>query len=237
MRSIVLTFLCSSALLNVSAIAQIGTRGAVPDVSSLTYKNGISKMPYSRPAQSSLTGQVQLAVKLQDPPLVVAVGANAKQNGIKMTAAQQQAYLAQLKAKQDAVMSQIASLGGVELGRVSKGHNAVMISIDAKQLPALHNIAGVMAVRPLADPLLSTSSVSDGQPDLPTTLSYIGARRSRTAGSRARACASRCWTPESTIPTTTWAAREMSPTTIRGQAVARELLRRIFFRPQSCRRL
>ncbi len=139
-------------------------------------------MPYSRPAQSSLTGQVQLAVKLQDPPLVVAVGANAKQNGIKMTAAQQQAYLAQLKAKQDAVMSQIASLGGVELGRVSKGHNAVMISIDAKQLPALHNIAGVMAVRPLADPLLSTSSVSDGQPDLPTTLSYIGGTAVQNSG-------------------------------------------------------
>ncbi len=32
-----------------------------------------------------LTGTVQVGIKLQDPPLVVAVGVNAKQNGITMT--------------------------------------------------------------------------------------------------------------------------------------------------------
>ncbi|MGA2599025.1 MAG: S8 family serine peptidase [Bryobacteraceae bacterium] len=150
-------------------------------MSSLGYKGGVSTAPYSRPAKSVLSGQVQLAIKLSDPPLVVAVGANAKQNGIAMTAAQQNAYLAQLKQKQDVAMSQIAALGGVELGRVSKGHNAIVISIDAKQLPALHNIAGVVAVRPVAD--YATSSVNvNGQPDLPTTLAYIGGTAVQNSG-------------------------------------------------------
>ena len=127
-----------------------------------------------QPAQSVMKGQVQLAIKLQDPPLVVAVGTNAKQNGITMSASQQQAYLAQLKQKQDALMSQVKSLGGVELGRVSKGHNALMVSIDASQIQALHNIAGVAAVRPLYDyPVSSTVNLS-GQPDLPTTVGYLG---------------------------------------------------------------
>ncbi len=106
-----------------SAIAQIRP-AAVPDVSSSAYRGITITAPYSPPSQSASTGQVQLAIKLTDPPLVVAVGANAKQNGIRMTADQQRAYLAQLKQKQDAVMSQVQALGGVELGRVSKGHNA-----------------------------------------------------------------------------------------------------------------
>ena len=91
-----------------------------PDVSSYAYQGTIVKVPYSRPAQSVLTGTVQLVIKLQDPPLVVAAGANAKQRGIAMTAAQQQAYLGQLQQKQDAVMATVRALGGVELGRVSR---------------------------------------------------------------------------------------------------------------------
>ena len=171
--------------LGTYCIALVGAAGAfgsglvaqslkVPDVSSGVYTGAKSSFPYTQPAQSVMQGQVQLAIKLQDPPLVVAVGANAKQNGITMTASQQQAYLAQLKQKQDALMSQIKSLGGVELGRVSKGHNALMVSIDASQIQALHNIAGVSAVRPLYDyPLSSTVNLS-GQPDLPTTVGYVG---------------------------------------------------------------
>jgi hypothetical protein len=123
-----------------------------------------------------LTGQVQLAVKLQDPPLVVAVGANAKQNGITMTADQQRAYVAGLKQKQDAVMAQIRALGGVELGRVSKAHNALMVSIDARQLGALHGIGGVVAVRPVSDYTVSFTPPPPPtpQPDLATTLAYVG---------------------------------------------------------------
>ena len=91
---------------------------------------------------------MQVAVKLQDPPLVVAVGANAKQLGIAMSDTQQRAYLAALKQKQDAVMSQIAGMGGTELGRVSKGHNALIVSIDSSHIADIHGVEGVLAVRP-----------------------------------------------------------------------------------------
>ena len=105
--------LVAAAVISSAAIAQTHSPAA-PDVSSSAYTGAIVTAPYAPPSQSTLTGQVQLAVKLQDPPLVVVVGANAKQNGITMTADQQRAYVAGLKQKQDAVMAQIRALGGVE---------------------------------------------------------------------------------------------------------------------------
>ncbi|HXN47332.1 MAG TPA: S8 family serine peptidase [Bryobacteraceae bacterium] len=175
-----LCILTTTALLCSSAIAQ--THFPVADVSSSAYKGTLTKAPYAPPAQSTLTGQVQVAIKLTDPPLVVAVGANAKQNGIKMTAAQQQAYLAQLKQKQDAVMTQVRALGGVELGRVSKGHNAVMVSIDARMLTVLHGISGVTAIRPITDYTISAGVSLSGQPDLATTLTYVGGVAAHNSG-------------------------------------------------------
>jgi subtilisin family serine protease len=175
-----LCILTTAALISSSAIAQ--TRSRPADVSSTAYRGTVVTSPYSRPAQSSLTGQVQLAIKLQDPPLVVAVGANAKQNGIKMTAAQQRAYLAQLKQKQDAVMAVVRGLGGVELGRVSKAHNALMVSVDARHLSALHGIGGVTAIRPIPDYVLSQSGGAAAQPDLATTLGYLGAVTAHSRG-------------------------------------------------------
>jgi subtilisin family serine protease len=136
---------------------------------SSAYTGPISKVPSSGTPGKVLHGLVQVGIKLQDPPLVVEVGANAKQNGIAMTAAQQIAYLAQLAQKQNAVMAQVKALGGVELGRVSKGHNALIVSVDASHLAEIQGINGVIAVRPVADYPLS------GVPDLPTTDAYIGA--------------------------------------------------------------
>ena len=170
-----LRILIAATVISSAAIAQTHSPAA-PDVSSSAYTGAIVTAPYAPPSQSTLTGQVQLAVKLQDPPLVVAVGANAKQNGITMTADQQRAYVAGLKQKQDAVMAQIRALGGVELGRVSKAHNALMVSIDARQLGALHGIGGVVAVRPVSDYTVSFTPPPPPtpQPDLATTLAYVG---------------------------------------------------------------
>ena len=154
---------------------------------NVTYPSNLSGYTYTGPVTSAhgptslgktLTGKVQVGIKLQDAPLVVAVGINAKQNGIAMTAAQQIAYLAQIKQKQDAVMSQVAALGGVELGRVSKAHNALAVSVDASALQAIHGISGVVAVRPLADYQVSSVPV----PDLATTDAYIGAAAVQAGG-------------------------------------------------------
>ena len=128
---------------------------------------------------TTTTGPVQAILRLQLPPLVVAVGAGAKQNGISMTAAQQQAYLAQIEQQQDAVMAQVAAQGGTELARVAKAHNAVIVRIDASKLNALNTIANVTAVRPVVDFDFTPKAQ---QPDLPTTLPYIGAAAVQSNG-------------------------------------------------------
>lgn len=163
-----------AVLLQAAAIAQ--TKSSAParvDASPYRFNGPVSQTAKAPRSANTTTGTIAVAVKLQDAPLVVAVGANAKQNGIKMTAAQQRAYLAQLKAKQDAVMAQVRSMGGVELGRVSKAHNALMVSVDASKTTALKNIGGVVAVRPIPDYVLTTTTV-DNTPDLHNTLNYVG---------------------------------------------------------------
>lgn len=167
-------FLCGGLVLGpTAAVAQVRLQPAMPgNLSKAAYQGAISRSSSIKSQRLPSTGPVQVAVKLQDPPLVVEVGANAKQHGIAMTAAQQQAYLSQLKAKQDAVMAQISGLGGVELARLGKSHNALIVSIDARQLQAVHGITGVVAVRPVADSQLS----------LANTLPYIGATAVQQSG-------------------------------------------------------
>lgn len=161
------------ALWPTTVVAQTKPSAGMPgDLSTATYQGTIFRSASIKSQRQPMSGPVQVAVKLQDPPLVVEVGANAKQRGISMTAAEQQAYLAQLKAKQDAVMSQIRSLGGVELARLGKSHNALIVSIDAKRLQAVHGITGVVAVRPVADSRIS----------LANTLPYIGATAVQSSG-------------------------------------------------------
>lgn len=113
----------------------------------------------------TLTGQVQVAVRLTDAPLALAVGANAKRVGSSMSLAQRQAYLASLKAKQDALMAQVASLGGVEVARLGKVYNAVVVNIDAAKLPAVVALPGVSAIKPIID----------HQRSLVSTVPYVGA--------------------------------------------------------------
>jgi subtilisin family serine protease len=151
---------------------------APPNISTVLSAGPVSSVPAPKNQSKVLSGPVQVAVKLQDPPLVVEVGLNAKQTGIAMTTSQQQAYVAMLKQKQDAIMSQLSGMGAVELGRVSKGHNALIVSIDASQLKNVLAMGGVIAVRPVADLQVSSSPV----PDLPTTDAYIGATAVQHSG-------------------------------------------------------
>jgi subtilisin family serine protease len=169
---------CLLALIHL-AHAQSASNVATPaNLTASTYTGPIMTGPRARVAGATLTGTVQVGIKLQAPPLVVAVGANAKQSGITMTADQQRAYLAQLAQQQDAVMSQVSALGGVEVGRVSKGHNALIVSIDASVLQAIHGISGVIAVRPVSDYQLTAAPV----PDLATTDAFVGATAVQQSG-------------------------------------------------------
>src|SRR5215510_15011281 len=65
-----------------------------PDVSGLALPDGpvqANVLP-----QAMTAGDIEVVVQLSDPPLAVASGRNAKQQGSRLNAAQQRAYLDQL---------------------------------------------------------------------------------------------------------------------------------------------
>ena len=117
------------------------------------------------PELQEATGTIQVVVRLIDVPLSVAVGAGAKQKGSALSPKQQRAYLKGLGQKQDALMGQVANLGGKELGRVSKALNAVIVEVDASQIDAIAALPNVASIRPLGQ----------YEVDLSETVPYIGA--------------------------------------------------------------
>src|SRR5206468_12579869 len=74
--------------------------------------------------------------------------------------------------KQDALMGQIRGLGGRELGRVGKAHNALVISIDASRIKDIEALPGIKSVRPLINYELALSE----------TVPYIGASAVQAEG-------------------------------------------------------
>jgi subtilisin family serine protease len=141
--------------------------------------NGVAALALASPVstdQPSLlrqqSGPVQVAVRLSDPPLALAAGLNAKKTGGTMSLAQRQAYMASLKAKQDALMGQIKALGGTELARVNKAYNALVISADASKLPQIAKLTGVSALLP----------VVNHQKSLTDTVPYVGAKTVQDLG-------------------------------------------------------
>jgi subtilisin family serine protease len=163
----------------MSAVLVLGTLGTafaddgpvvpVPDASGL----GISQADVLvAPELKSATGLIRVVVRLVDAPLAKAVGANAKQAGSALNAAQQRNYVTALNQKQDALLAQIASLGGTTLGRVKIALNAVIVEVDASQVAAIAGLPNVASIRPLG-----TYEV-----DLSETVPYIGAAAVQAAG-------------------------------------------------------
>jgi subtilisin family serine protease len=159
LRQVVLSVLLLPALVPGQIVPRVPL-----DVTKISYQGPLVQQKAGPPAVTLTSGRVQVVVRLSDPPLTVAVGPNAKQAGITMTAAQQQAYVAQLKQKQDSTMSQMTTLGGVDLGRLRLATNAIIVDIPAAQLTALSKIPGVVAVRPVVDSQIALSE----------TVQYVG---------------------------------------------------------------
>jgi subtilisin family serine protease len=157
------------ALLPLSASAQQSPTAALGDLQAPPDMG-----PFQRriaPQLLRANGQVQVWVQLQDSPLAT-VNADAKERGAPITAGGQRAWLGQLRDQHDALSWAAASLGGRELGRVSKAHNAVAFSIDASNLPALAAQPGVLAIRPVIDYSIELSE----------TVPYIGATAVQNLG-------------------------------------------------------
>jgi subtilisin family serine protease len=148
-----------------------GSATPVTDVSALKIP-GAERSISAEPAHLREQRPVDVVIQLTDAPLAVLHGRNAKQKGVALNKAQQRAHLDQLAQKQNGVMGQIRSLGGRELGRVSKALNAVFASVDAARIPDIRAMPGVLSVRP----------VINYEMDLSETVPYIGAAAVQAAG-------------------------------------------------------
>lgn len=123
-------------------------------------------------ALAQVTGEVEVVVQLDRAPLAVANGANAAKIGGLLNPGQQRRYTSDLNTQQDATMRQISALGGVETGRVFIAYNALIVRIDALQLPEVATLPGVISIRPVVDYEL----------DLSDTVPYIGASSVQASG-------------------------------------------------------
>jgi len=144
-----------------------------PDVSALAVPRDVTAGTDARisPLLLKAKGQVNVWVQMQTSPLAAAA-AKAKESGLPLTRGAQRAHLSQLDDEHDELSRTAASLGGRELARVSKAHNAVAFSIPAGSLSALAAQPGVLTVRP----------VIDYQLDLSETVPYIGAAAVQASG-------------------------------------------------------
>src|SRR5207247_5126761 len=155
----------------VAATAASGGAAPVADASALMVPEGGHPASID-PALVRAKGEIDVVVRLNDAPLAVAHGRNAKQLGGALNPGQQRAYLKGLAQKQDALMGQVRGLGGRELGRVGKALNAVFVRIDASRIPDIAALPGVEGIRP----------VINYQLDLSETVPYIGASAVQAAG-------------------------------------------------------
>jgi minor extracellular serine protease Vpr len=150
------------ALGSTIASAQ-GISTMAPDVSKFALPEAQTVVDASLRASQ---GPVNVVIQLTRPSLASAMGPNAKRSGGKLDRSQQRAWLKATKSQQDAVGAKLAAVGGKELGRVSKVLNAVVATVDAKDIATLAATPGVASIRPLRNYELHLSE----------TVDYIGAR-------------------------------------------------------------
>lgn len=141
------------------------------DVSHLMVPEGVKNKVVGAPKFLRKSGTIEVWIHLKDAPLAIASGRDAKRIP-RLHPRAQQNYLRQVQSKQDLLISNVRSLGGQELGRVSKALNAVAVSIDASKLSeiaALPNVQKITVVR-------------NYELDLGETVPYIGAAAVQSAG-------------------------------------------------------
>lgn len=146
-----------------SVFAQAGDGPELPtaDVSALALETPVEVAE----ELTTAVGEVEVVVTLTDAPLAVAVGQGAKQKGVKLNPGQQRKYANDLGNKQNALLQQIAALGGREQARLTKALNAVVVTVDAARINEIAALPGVRSIRPMGEYQL----------DLTETVPYIGA--------------------------------------------------------------
>ena len=146
MRKILIP-LIAAALAAMPALPASAAKPPPPQRAALAVEGG--EIVTVAPELRSATGTVEVVVRLVDPSQAELAGKDVKWRGSKATPEQQIAYKASLDAKQQALISQLQALGGVQTGRLTKALNAVVVQIDASQIATISKLAGVKSVRPV----------------------------------------------------------------------------------------
>jgi subtilisin family serine protease len=119
----------------------------------------------------ALTGEIEVVVRLSTPSVSEFAGVSGKRFS-RANKAQQQTHKQNINQQQQATLAQLQALGGVEVARVTQALNAVIVRINASQLPAARALPGVLSVRPVGEYELDLSTVSP----------YVGAAAVQAAG-------------------------------------------------------
>jgi subtilisin family serine protease len=166
------------ALASATALAAtVPAKLALPEPVTSTAPSRLTQLQAQRPSRidpalAGAQGTVEVWVKLNRAPLAAAQGENAKTRGGLLSKAERQGYLATLNADHDAVSAAARRLGGEELARVSRAHNAVAVRVDASKLAELASQPGVERIRGVMHYELMLSE----------TVPYVGAALAQAAG-------------------------------------------------------
>jgi len=138
------------------------------DAQSLTLPDAgapAERGPISASGQPARPSTGEFVVQLAAPPLAVYAVTPLGPRGLKPNADERANYARQLRSAQLAFMREASKLGAVELARLSRALNAVVVKIDPAQARELAKLPGVKSVRP----------VRNYELDLSETVPYIGA--------------------------------------------------------------
>ena len=102
------------------------------------------RVPY---ALQNLQGvEVTVVIQLQDEPLA-ALYARQTQAGAQLSAADQQAYVANLTNAQAPVRASVEALGGRVISQYTKAYNGIMARVPISQIENIRSLPGVRDVR------------------------------------------------------------------------------------------
>lgn len=119
---------------------------------------------WERTPGSLTTGPIQVLVHINLSPMAMV--------GRYWDLQQRQAYMAQIRAAQDAVIPQVEALGGQVIGRFAQLSTGLAVTIDASRLDDLRTIGTVIGVR----------GVANYQLDLTDTVPWIGGAALQATG-------------------------------------------------------
>lgn len=164
MRKVARSMIASLVALAIALPASAAPPAPI-DITHLLVPDGASQVVTVDPLLTKAQGEVDVVVRLADNPLAVALGANAKTAGSRISVNQQRQYLNLLNQRQTSLTDKVNALGGREITRLSKVINAVIYTVDASQISAIAKLPNVLSIRP----------VGTYEKDLSETVPYIGA--------------------------------------------------------------